>query len=78
MTEITVRTKVFPSSKKEKFIKIDDGQFEIYVREPAQRNLANYRVRELIARNFSVSISQVQMLTGHHSPKKTMRVILEE
>ena len=69
-----VQVKVFAGAKKEKITKIKNDYFEIFVREPAQHNLANHRVRELIAYEYEVSLGQVQLRTGHQSPKKTLWV----
>ncbi len=66
----------FPSAKKEKFVCTDKNlnTFDIYVREPAQKNMANMRVRELVAKHFAVDVSAVQILTGHRSRKKRLCV----
>jgi len=69
-----VQVKVFAGAKKEKINKIKDDYFEVFVREPAQHNLANYRVRELIAYEYEVPLGSVQLRTGHQSPKKTLWV----
>ena len=69
MSEETITVKVFAGAKKEKF-----DLPNVYVREPAQKNLANHRVRELLATHFGVALGNVQILTGHHSPKKRIVV----
>lgn len=71
-----VRVKAFPGARKEKLIKTDADSFEIYVREPAQKNMANTRVRELIAAHFSVPINHVHIEKGHHSRSKIIRITL--
>ena len=77
--EKTIKVKTFPSAKKERFIITKEGSdmFEIYIREPAQNNMANYRVRELIARHFKVTLQDVRIIAGHHSPKKRLVVTCE-
>ena len=75
--EITVAVKVFACAKKEK-IEIEKDVLRIFVREPAQKNMANFRVRELVARHFEIPLSKVQILTGHRSPKKRLNVTIEE
>ena len=70
-----VKVKVFPKTKKEKFVECSDNSFEIYVREPAERNMANTRVRELIARHFGVELSKVVIRTGHRARGKTLAII---
>ncbi|OGZ14153.1 MAG: hypothetical protein A3J08_03730 [Candidatus Lloydbacteria bacterium RIFCSPLOWO2_02_FULL_51_11] len=50
------------------------GELKISVREPAQRNLANTRVRELLAARFKVPLSAVRILAGHRSPRKLFSI----
>ena len=75
--KLNVYIKVFAGAKKEKFVPPvgeADGLFEIYVREPALKNLANFRVRELVAKHFDATLADVQILTGHRSTKKKLCV----
>ena len=74
-----IDVKVFAGAKKEKFKQPAGeagGLFEVYVREPAQKNLANYRVREIIAEHYGVELGDVRILTGFHSPKKRLIVTM--
>ena len=48
--------------------------FEISVREAAERNLANGRVLELVARHFKLPVGKVRIISGHHSPSKILSV----
>ncbi len=69
-----VRARVVAGAKKEKVERVSDDHFDISVREPAERNLANGRVREIIADACGVSVSAVRIVSGHHSPSKIMSV----
>jgi uncharacterized protein YggU (UPF0235/DUF167 family) len=71
----TIRVEVRPSVKRESVSERADGSLEIHVREKAERNMANTRVRELIARHFNVSPKRVRILTGHRSARKTVQVL---
>ena len=71
-----VKVMVTPSAKKEK-VEEKNGEFFISVKEPAQRNLANKRVRELVASHFGVSLPSVRMLGGHRSTNKLFSVDIE-
>lgn len=68
---VTIR--VTPSARREKVEKTARG-FTIAVREDAQDNRANDRVREIVARELGVPISTVRMVKGHHSPVKTFAI----
>ncbi len=65
-----VRVEVKPNAKRESVMHIDDKTLSIAVKEPAERNLANMRVRELVAEEFSVPVAKVKMISGHRSPRK--------
>jgi uncharacterized protein YggU (UPF0235/DUF167 family) len=67
-----IHVKVIAGSKKESFIKKTEDHFEIKVKEPAERNLANTRVLELVAGNFNVSKSKVRIINGHRSSSKLL------
>jgi uncharacterized protein YggU (UPF0235/DUF167 family) len=69
-----IYAKVFPESKKERCMQSAGGNFDIFVRDPAKNNLANYRARELVAAHFGVGLSQVTIRTGHRSRRKTLVV----
>jgi len=65
-----VRVEVKPGAKRESVMHVDEKTLAIAVKEPAERNLANMRVRELVAEEFSVAIGKVRMISGHRSPRK--------
>lgn len=70
-----VRVKVTPGARREKFEEVGDGVFMVAVKEPAERNEANARVRGLLARHFHVPEGKVRMLTGARGETKTFNVI---
>lgn len=72
-----VKVRVYPDNKKEVVEKLSEGHYEIRVKEPAERNLANNRIRALIGREYGVSENQVRIVTGHHSPVKILDVLRE-
>ena len=76
MNEKLIHARVSPAAKKESLIEKPLDIFEIRVRETAERNAANNRVRELIAQHFGVSVRAVSIRAGHHSSNKMLRVIL--
>ncbi|TSC61044.1 MAG: hypothetical protein G01um101448_811 [Parcubacteria group bacterium Gr01-1014_48] len=65
-----VRVRVQPGAKREIFEQVSDVEFRIAVREKAERNLANGRVRELLARNYGLEEKRVRLVSGHRSPNK--------
>ena len=64
---------ITPSARREKVT--EDGKaLRIEVREPAERNLANTRVREIVAERLGVSVKQVRIINGHQSRSKLLSV----
>jgi uncharacterized protein YggU (UPF0235/DUF167 family) len=69
-----IHVKVIAGAKKESFKKVSETQFAVSVREKAERNMANHRVIELIARQFHTPTNSVRLLSGHRSPAKVFAV----
>lgn len=65
-----IKIRVTANSRKESFVKISEDHFEVSVKEKAERNMANVRVRELVAEYFEVPIGKAKIISGHHSPSK--------
>lgn len=65
-----IRVRVTPGARKERVTKEEDGTFYIMVKEPAEQNRANARIKEILARELSVSMSNIRLLTGHRSSSK--------
>lgn len=63
-----------PGAKKESFEKEKDGYFKILVKERAERNQANGRIIELIARHFKVPRNKVRIVNGHRHPSKLLYI----
>lgn len=69
-----VRVSVTPNAKREDLVRVSDTEFEVSVREPAERNLANRRVVEVVAAHYRVSSGAVRIISGHRSPRKMLSV----
>ncbi len=69
-----IKVRVTAGAKRESIISKTDDHFFVSVREPAERNLANQRVRQLIAGEFRVSEKQVRIVSGHTSPSKIVSI----
>lgn len=69
-----IKVRVYPKSKKEEFVKLKENRFKIKVKEKAERNMANKKVIELLAKNFEVAESKIKIINGHHSPSKLLSI----
>jgi uncharacterized protein YggU (UPF0235/DUF167 family) len=65
-----VRVVVYPGAKRETVSKVKEGYFEVSVKEPAERNLANKRIKEILGAEFSINPKAIQIVSGHHSSRK--------
>jgi uncharacterized protein YggU (UPF0235/DUF167 family) len=72
-----IRVHVVAGAKRERVTKVNQTEFQIAVREPRERNMANHRVRELIADAFQISVAKVKLLTGHRSSTKMISIDLD-
>lgn len=72
-----IHVKVQAGAKSESFEKIKEDHFSLAVKEPAERNLANKRVLELVRTNFPEA-KRVRIISGHQSPSKLISVDFEE
>ena len=69
-----IKVKVMPSSRDESFIKLKENTYRIKVREKAERNMANNRVRTLLAQSLNISENKIHLISGHHSLSKIFSV----
>jgi len=76
MPDLVVRVKATPGASKEIIEKIGEHQFEMFVREPAVNNMANRRMRVLVADAYKVPLQNVRLATGHRSRHKTFHVTM--
>ncbi|MFH1956767.1 MAG: DUF167 domain-containing protein [Patescibacteria group bacterium] len=70
---IFVRVKA--NSKIEKIQKIDEKNFIISVKAPAQENKANEAIIKTLANYFGVPKSQVTILSGQKSKSKIIEIL---
>ena len=68
-----IKVFVTPEARRE-VVEERDEVLHITIREAAERNQANIRVREIVAERFSIPLWKVSILTGHHSRGKMLVV----
>lgn len=73
-----IKVKVTTEARAEKFVKKTKDHFDVKVKEPAERNLANKRVIELVRDYFKVYNGDVRIVSGHHSPSKIISLDIKE
>lgn len=73
-----IHVRVQAGAKREEVTEKSPDHFLMAVREPAERNLANVRVVELVAERYGVPVGKVRIINGHHSPSKLLSVDMGE
>ncbi len=73
-----VKVTVHPDSKKEELIQKSEISFEVKVKEKAERNMANNRIRQILADFYGVTVGKVRIINGHHSPRKMLSIDTEK
>lgn len=68
-----IKVFVTPGAKREK-VEEKGEDLLISVREQAQGNRANDRVREIVAERTGAPLGKVRILTGHHSRAKMISI----
>jgi uncharacterized protein YggU (UPF0235/DUF167 family) len=69
-----LKVTVAADSKKEKVEFIKEGRYKISVKEPAENNLANKRVLEIIKSLPEAEGKVVRMVSGHQKPTKKFEI----
>ena len=65
-----LKVTVYPDSKVEELKPLSPDCFTVKVKVKAKMNLANNRLRELIADHFNLPVGKVKIISGHHHPHK--------
>lgn len=73
---ITIKAK--PSSKKEEIFILGKNNFEVHLKERAEKNKANIELIKLLARHFNVSSSNIKVLKGINSKNKVVEISKDE
>ncbi len=69
-----IRVNAVPGSKKESVTKLAPDRYHIHVKEPAERNMANNRIKALLARELGLKEGVVRLVSGHRSPHKIFSI----
>jgi len=67
--------KVKPKAREEKVIKISDTNLKVWVKEPSEKGRANRAIMKALAEYFSVSQSNVKIISGSTSNLKIIEII---
>jgi uncharacterized protein (TIGR00251 family) len=72
---VTLRVKVIPRSKKNEVSgELADGTLKVHVIAAPEKGRANEQVCEVLAAHYQVPVRSVQIVMGHGSPRKVVRI----
>jgi uncharacterized protein (TIGR00251 family) len=66
-----IKIKVYPHSGKEEIIKINEDNYNVYLKKPAEDNKANIELLKLLKRHFGV---EAKLIKGHTSRNKIVKI----
>ena len=69
-----IKVHIHPKAKKPKIEERKPLYFDVYVKEKAERNLANNALIKLLSEYFNVSDSQIRIISGHHNRSKLISI----
>lgn len=69
-----IKVQALPGARKEIIRKEAENFYIISVRESAERNLVNLRIKSIVADIYQVPESKVKLITGHHSRSKIFAI----
>lgn len=72
-----IKVRATASAKKEVVKRVSADNYHISVKEPAERNMANARLRALLSRELGLPGGKVRLVTGHRSPHKIFSADVE-
>ncbi len=72
--DVLLPVKVVPKSSRDRIIGELDGQLKVGVSAAPEKGAANAAVCKLIAKTLGIRAQQVQVDSGHASPRKTLRI----
>jgi len=69
-----IKLKVHPAAKLEKIIRKSVDAYEIWVKAPPERGLANASALRALALALGVEVKMIQLVKGATSPSKIVRI----
>lgn len=70
-----IKLKVHPDTKENWIVKKGPDAFEIWVKAPAERGLANAAAIGLLAAEIKTNPKRILLVKGARSPAKTVKII---
>lgn len=72
-----IKVKVHPGSREEKIEKLNENEYEVYLKEGAEKGKANVELVRLLSKEFGVNRNKIK-IKGLVSRKKIVEIIANE
>ena len=69
-----IKVVVVPRSSRNGIEELPDGSFKVWVRAVPEKGKANLAVIELLALNFRVPKTQIELISGHRDKHKIFEI----
>jgi len=69
-----IKVKVHAGEKQNRLERKPPDAFEIWVKAPAERGLANAAVREILARELNIDAKKLNLIKGAATPSKIFEI----
>lgn len=69
-----LKVRAIPDAKTDKIEVLAPDLWRVYVRAPAEHNLANQKIVALVAEKKGLKVSMIRIISGHHSRSKIISV----
>jgi uncharacterized protein YggU (UPF0235/DUF167 family) len=70
MAQCLIRLKVHPGERRDRLEKRGEGVYELWLRAPAERGLANAAALALLARELGCPPKSLRLIKGSRAPSK--------
>jgi len=70
-----IKVKVHAGEKKQKILRKNEDSFELWIKSPAERGLANDEVLEIIAEQINIPKKKLRIIKGAKTPNKILEII---
>ncbi len=65
-----IRVKAFPNSPREVIETVSEHTYRIFIREDAERNMANTQIRIILGGIYHVDPKSIRQISGHRMQNK--------
>lgn len=70
-----VQVKAFPSSPKEVIETVGEHRYRIFIRQPAEHNMANTRIKQILGEIYDKNPDAFQIVSGSTGMSKVFKVL---